>query len=61
VEIVRDGVDGFVVDDVPAAVEAVSGLSELRRTDCRARVEACFEVGVVAGHYEKIYRRMVQR
>lgn len=59
-EIIRDGVDGFVVDDIAAAVEAVSGVVALRRADCRARVETCFDVGVIVRRYETIYRRMVQ-
>jgi len=60
-EIIRDGVDGFVVDDIAAAIGSVAALPALRRADCRARVESCFDLGIVQRRYEEIYQHMVHR
>lgn len=57
-EIVREGVDGFVVDDVDAAVAAVARLPEIDRRQCRARVEACFDLPVVARDYRALYAEL---
>ncbi|MCE3003895.1 MAG: glycosyltransferase [Xanthomonadaceae bacterium] len=59
-EIVRDGIDGFVVDDVDAAVAAVARLPGIDRHACRARAAACFDVAVVAAQYHALYDEMVR-
>jgi glycosyltransferase involved in cell wall biosynthesis len=55
-EIVRDGIDGFVVNGVDAAVKAVAGIGRLQRLACREGVVARFGVDVVADRYEAVYR-----
>jgi glycosyltransferase involved in cell wall biosynthesis len=57
-EIVRDRVDGFVVDDAKSATAAVLALTQIRRSDCRQRVESCFTSSVVARRYIDLYRGM---
>lgn len=58
-EVVRDGVDGFVVDDVDAAVVAVQRLPTLSRADCRAGALVRFDRGVVARQYLDAYAALV--
>lgn len=49
--IVEDGVTGFLVDDVEAAVEAVSRLSSPQRSQCVQAARARFsDVAMAAGH-----------
>lgn len=58
-EIVREGVDGFLVGDVDAGVGAVAGLSGISRAACRARAEACFSSAVVVSQYESLYASLL--
>jgi glycosyltransferase involved in cell wall biosynthesis len=58
-EVVRDGIDGFVVPDADAAVAAVARLPSVARTDCRARIEATFDVPRVTDRYEALYRQRI--
>ena len=57
-EIVRPGVDGFLVQTIAEAAEAIGQLGNLRRTDCRARAETCFSEQLIVGQYEALYRRL---
>jgi glycosyltransferase involved in cell wall biosynthesis len=58
-EIVRDGVTGFLVDDIDTAVNAVNRISEIDRLDCRRHFERYFTDERMALDYVKIYRRLV--
>lgn len=55
-EIVRQGVDGFLVNNIEEACAAVSKLSSIKRADCRQRIEQNFSSGVIAARYEQLYR-----
>jgi glycosyltransferase involved in cell wall biosynthesis len=59
-EIVRDGVDGFLVNSVGEACAAVEKLSTINRTDCRRHAEECFSSQVITNRYERLYRLMAQ-
>jgi glycosyltransferase involved in cell wall biosynthesis len=58
-EVVRDGVNGFVVDSVPEAVAAVGRIFQLDRVSVRADCERRFSSEVIVSAYERIYRRAV--
>ncbi len=58
-EIVRPGVDGFLVNSVEEACDAVVGLSKIDRADCRKRAEQCFSVPVITAQYERLYEECV--
>jgi glycosyltransferase involved in cell wall biosynthesis len=58
-EVVADGVTGWLVDDVDAAVRAVARLDELDRADCRVRVERHFSVEQMVDGYLEVYRSLV--
>ena len=60
-EIVRPGLDGFLVNSVGEACEAVANLNKISRAVCRKRVEEHFSVSVIADQYEQLYRECIAR
>jgi glycosyltransferase involved in cell wall biosynthesis len=58
-EVMEEGVTGFVVEDLEAAVKAVERVSGLDRARCRQVFEARFSVARMAQDYLRIYRRLV--
>jgi glycosyltransferase involved in cell wall biosynthesis len=54
-EIVRGGVDGFLVNDLDQACAAVAELPAISRTECRRRVEMQFSSGAVVAKYLDLY------
>lgn len=57
-EIVRDGVDGFVVDDVDGAVESVGRVGGLDRALIRKDAIRRFSADRMVDDYEALFRRM---
>jgi glycosyltransferase involved in cell wall biosynthesis len=59
-EVVMDGVTGFLVppDDVRAAAEAVSKVSEISRLACRKHAEGQLDLELSLDAHERLYRRM---
>ncbi|CAN5129020.1 glycosyltransferase family 4 protein [soil metagenome] len=58
-EVVADGVTGWLVDDVEAAVSAVGRLDELDRAACRRRVAERFSVERMVQGYLQVYEQLV--
>jgi glycosyltransferase involved in cell wall biosynthesis len=58
-EVVDDGVTGFVVDDLDAAVEAVGKLANLSRAKVRQVFESRFSAERMTHEYLAIYERLV--
>ncbi|MEP9373720.1 glycosyltransferase family 4 protein [Mesorhizobium sp. KR1-2] len=58
-EVVDEGVTGFVVDTIDAAVAAVARLGELDRSEIRSTFERRFSVSRMANDYVKIYARLI--
>src|SRR5262249_30211189 len=54
-EIVRHGTDGFLVDSIAQACDAVERLDKIDRAACRKRVEQLFSVPVITAQYERLY------
>jgi hypothetical protein len=59
-EVIEDGVTGFVVMDIDAAVRAVGRLVELDRREIRRRFEQRFAVARMASNYLEIYQQLVR-
>lgn len=57
-EVIREGVNGFIVRDCDEAAKAVTRLDRLSRLDVRADCEARFSDEAIVNAYEVIYRRM---
>ncbi|MGQ0607745.1 MAG: glycosyltransferase family 4 protein [Chloroflexota bacterium] len=59
-EVITDGVNGFIVDDIDGAVEAVGRLGEIDRARCRATFEERFTVERMARDYLRVYERLIR-
>jgi glycosyltransferase involved in cell wall biosynthesis len=60
-EVIDDGVTGFIVDSIDAAVQAVGRLDEIDRLGCRRVFETRFDAGRMAREYVKVYEQIVGR
>lgn len=58
-EIVRQGIDGYLINSIDEAVAAVNQLSNIERYQCRQRAEQCFSASVILDQYEKLYSSLV--
>jgi glycosyltransferase involved in cell wall biosynthesis len=54
-EVIDEGITGFIVDDVEAAVKCVERLSGLSRKRCRERFEQRFQVARMSQNYCDMY------
>src|SRR5207253_376923 len=57
-EIVRPGVDGFLVNSIEEGCEAVARIGALSRADCRQRAESHFSARAVVARYIDLYERL---
>lgn len=60
-EIVRQGVDGYLVNSVEEACVAIQNLSKIDRHSCRQRVEECLSAGVIVDKYESLYHSLISK
>jgi glycosyltransferase involved in cell wall biosynthesis len=58
-EIVRDGMDGFLIRSVDEACEAVLKLGSIDRRECRRRAETMFSAEDITSQYEALYASFV--
>ncbi|GBE90415.1 glycosyltransferase [Nostoc cycadae] len=58
-EIVRQGIDGYLVNNLEEAVSAIANISKINRERCRQRVEQCFSADVVVSKYEHLYHSLI--
>ncbi len=59
-EIIDDGLTGFICRDVGEAVEAVGRIGRLSRRRCREMFEQRFSVTRMASDYVEVYQRLVE-
>ena len=60
-EVVRDGVTGFIVDDLDGMIRAVKELDTIDPAACRAHVESNFSPGAMTDGYERVYAQVAAR
>ena len=60
-EIVRLGIDGFWINSVEEACDAIAQISRIDRSNCRRRVEQYFSASAIVTQYEQLYQQMIQR
>jgi glycosyltransferase involved in cell wall biosynthesis len=58
-EIVRQGVDGFLIRSIEEGCEAVGKLGAIDRANCRRRAEQEYAPSVIAERYLDLYRRAI--
>lgn len=59
-EVIDEGVTGFVVEDIPSAVQALSKVRSLDRIRCRQVFEARFAAERMTKDYLAIYRQLLE-
>ena len=60
-EIIEHGKTGFVVKNIDEAAEAVKRIDEIKREDCRKRVEKKFSLEKMVKEYEKVYNEIIRK
>lgn len=60
-EVILDGVNGFAVDDVDEAVQALPKLPSIDRAAIRIDCERRFSRKVIVDQYERLYRELLAR
>jgi glycosyltransferase involved in cell wall biosynthesis len=60
-EIIRDGENGFLVDDVSSAVDAIGKLKTISRYKCRAIVAERFSQDQMVENYLAVYRQIIEK
>lgn len=58
-EIIRHGVEGFLIRDVHEGCVAVNNLCKIERSACRKRVDDQFSRRVVVDRYDSLYKQIV--
>lgn len=59
-ELIENGKNGFLVDNVEAAIEALTGIKEIDRATCRSHVEQHFTVERMVDEYISTYEMIVR-
>lgn len=59
-EIVRDGVTGYVLDDLDGFPRAIVAADDLDPAECRRHTATHFDLPVMAEGYEGVYRELVE-
>ncbi len=60
-EIVRLGIDGYLVNNLEEACTAIQNLPQIDRQNCRQRAEQCFSALVIVDKYEQLYHSLIPR
>jgi glycosyltransferase involved in cell wall biosynthesis len=58
-EIIEDGINGFLVNDVASSVEAVARIRDIDRRRCRATAEKRFTADRMVDQYASLYDRVL--
>jgi glycosyltransferase involved in cell wall biosynthesis len=58
-ELIISGINGFLVDDVEGAVEALAQVGRLERAVCRRTVEERFSAEHMVDEYLSVYREIL--
>jgi glycosyltransferase involved in cell wall biosynthesis len=59
-EVVRHGVNGYIVESVTEATQAIECIGKISRADCRADFEQRFSAGRMAADYLAVYERLIE-
>jgi glycosyltransferase involved in cell wall biosynthesis len=60
-EIITNGLNGFLVNNVGEAVVALGKIPELNRNDCRKTVEDRFTVETMVNNYIEVYKQIIEK
>lgn len=60
-EIVKNKETGFIVNNFPALIKAISKIDEIKRLACRQRAEKLFSLEQMVSGYENIYKNIIKK
>lgn len=60
-EIIQNGINGFVVDDLDGMIEGIRNIGIIDRSSCRASVISKFNVKQMVDGYEAIYEKVLKQ
>jgi len=60
-ELISDGENGFLVNDVSSAVDAIGNIKTISRHKCRRVVEEKFSQDQMVENYLSVYRRIIEK
>lgn len=60
-EIVRPGVDGFLIRSIEEGCEAVGKIATIDRAGCRKRADELFSPAAVVARYDALYRKIHEK
>lgn len=58
-EIVRPGIDGYLVNSVEETFNAIKNLPQIKRKNCRQRIEQYFSASLIVEQYEHLYHKLI--
>jgi glycosyltransferase involved in cell wall biosynthesis len=58
-EILQEGINGFLINSIDQGVESISRLKEINRSKCRDRVEESFNAEVITTKYQNLYLSLI--
>lgn len=59
-EVVEDKKSGYVVENLEQVKDSISKIDEIKRKDCRLRVEGLFSLERMLNDYEKVYKKILE-
>ncbi len=59
-ELIEDGINGFLVNDIDGALRALENISSIDRRKCREIVEGKFSVDRMVDEYIKVYEKILK-
>jgi glycosyltransferase involved in cell wall biosynthesis len=59
-EVIEDGLNGFIVESIEEAVEAVERIPSIDHRQCRAIFERRFSARRMCNHYLRVYERVIE-
>lgn len=60
-EVIEDGKTGFIVKNIKEMAEAIKKIDDIKRENCKTRVEEKFNYQRMVDDYEKIYYQLVKK
>jgi glycosyltransferase involved in cell wall biosynthesis len=58
-EIVRPGIDGYLVNSMEETCTAIQNIANIDRQNCRQRVEQYFSASLIVEKYENLYYKLI--
>jgi glycosyltransferase involved in cell wall biosynthesis len=60
-ELIEDGKNGFLVNTVKEAIDAVAHIKDIERASCRRHVERYFTINHMVEEYIQVYENILKK